>query len=554
MHSYIRAAFALAALLGASTASAQFDHTNRLVLEPNLGIAPAGGITLGETTFINLGLQGVGRFSAAAKDPVTGESLGSISDLQITNWNRLPDGSYSGLFSALPDRGYNAGSIFSNYAARINGFNVTFTPQTTSAVTTSQNQLTLTFAGSTAFTYDHDGNAATPGRLTTGLLADGVGTLFGQAVPVTNATTTNGADTLAGRLTVDAEGLAFDPRPGKAGSGWLGDEYGAMIYHFNANKEIDGILAIPAAAVPHAPAGTVNFLADPPANGRRVNQGMEGLAVNKEGTKLFALLQSATIQDSGSGNQGRSNTRLLVYNTSVSDTPAGPAAEYVIQLPLVDDTGSTTNGSSVNRTAAQSSILVLNDHQILILSRDGNGRGASGSAVFKSILLANLSTATNIVGQYDAAGAAVAPGGTLTVGVTPLSWKEALNMLGKVDLGISELAQFGLNLNTAPGDANTLSEKWEGLSLVSAMDPAAPNDYFLFVANDNDFLTGSGRYLDAAGTLQSYNAGVENDTMVLAYRVQVVPEPGSAALLGIGAVMLAARRRRARAQPKLANR
>jgi hypothetical protein len=325
-----------------------------------------------------------------------------------------------------------------------------------------------------------------------------------------------------------------------SGSGWVSDEYGPYIYHFNASKQIDGLLHLPEALVPHSPAGTTNFLADPPTNGRRINQGMEGLAQSPTGNRLFGLLQSATIQDSGPGNQGRSNTRLLVYDVSQSDAPV---AQYVIQLPRIDDNGGT---AAVNRTGAQSSILALNDHQLLILSRDGNGRGASGSPVFKSILLAELNGATNIDGLFDAEGNAVAPGGVLSPTVTPISWVEALNILGKLDLSISELAQFGLNLNTAPGDLNTLSEKWEGLSLVSAQDPSAPRDYFLFIGNDNDFMSATGKYMDASGNLQSYNAGLENDTMILAWRVQIVPEPSTYALVCLGTLVVAISRRRRR--------
>jgi hypothetical protein len=94
-------------------------------------------------------------------------------------------------------------------------------------------------------------------------------------------------------------------------------------------------------------------------------------------------------------------------------------------------------------------------------------------------------------------------------------------MLGKLDLTISEVSKFGLNLNAAPGDINSICEKWEALGLVSANDPANPNDYFLFVGNDNDFQSATGVYKDAAGNNQSYNAGLENDTLVLAYRVRI---------------------------------
>ncbi|MFM8582757.1 MAG: PEP-CTERM sorting domain-containing protein, partial [Planctomycetaceae bacterium] len=214
-------------------------------------------------------------------------------------------------------------------------------------------------------------------------------------------------------------------------------------------------------------------------------------------------------------------------------------------LPLIDDNGST-GGLVANRTGAQSAILALNDHQILILARDGNGRGASGAPVFKSILLADLNGATNVVGQYDGGTDQVAPSGVLRPSITPLSWVEALNLLGKLDLNVTELEQFGFNLNTAPGDVNTLTEKWEALSLVSALDPSRPHDYFLFVGNDNDFLTRSGKYLKADGTLGTYDSNLENDSIVLAFRVTAVPEPGTVclSLMGVAGLVVLRRRRR----------
>ncbi|MBK7956217.1 MAG: hypothetical protein IPK02_20990 [Candidatus Accumulibacter sp.] len=184
-----------------------YTSANRDVLTPNTGQWPLGGVQLGGTRFINLGLQGVGRVAANSIDPSSGESLGSISDMQISSWTRNANGSYSGVFNFLPDRGYNSGSTYSNYAARINNFDFVFTPYTSSATTTAQNQIAMTFAGSTRFTYVQDGNAV----VTTGLLASAPPnvSLFGQPVPVTAGETTNAGVTVANRLTFDAEGLIF---------------------------------------------------------------------------------------------------------------------------------------------------------------------------------------------------------------------------------------------------------------------------------------------------------------------------------------------------------
>lgn len=547
-----RAAIAFAIACAIPTASADITSANRDVLSLNTGVANPAGITLNGMNFVVHGLQGVGRLAASSTQSFGGltETLGSISDMQITGWNRNSEtGDYFGVFNILPDRGFNAGTTFSNYAARINRFNFSFTPYTSNALTTSQNQISLSFSDSTRFTYDHDGNPGTAPVLTTGLIANSASTsLFGQPVPTVTSNTTIGADgPLVNRLTLDSEGLILDHRPGKQGEGWVGDEYGAFIYHFDANKVIDGIVTIPQALVPHRPAGGPTYFTDSPANvdGRRVNQGMEGIAISPDGTRLFAMLQSATIQDSAPGNEGRTNARVLVYDISGgAEVPSDPIDQYVVQLPRID---SDLNGS-VDRAGAQSAIIALDNQRLLILSRDGNGRGANTlSPVFKSVLLADLSTGTDIDGLFDDAGARItsaANSDVLRSTITAVEWKEALNMLGRVDLGITELEQFGLNL--AANDSNTLSEKWEGMALVPTLDGNL-NDYFLFVGNDNDFQTRTGSLTQADGTTLIYDAGLENDTMILAYRVtiQPVPVPAAVWLFASAVVGLGRFRRRA---------
>src|SRR5262245_60495795 len=73
-------------------ATAQYDSANRDVLVPNTGAWSASGVSLNGTTFVNLGLQGVGRIAAGSIDPVTGESLGSISDMQISSFSYAGNG------------------------------------------------------------------------------------------------------------------------------------------------------------------------------------------------------------------------------------------------------------------------------------------------------------------------------------------------------------------------------------------------------------------------------------------------------------------------------
>ena len=83
----------------------------------------------------------------------------------------------------------------------------------------------------------------------------------------------------------------------------------------------------------------------------------------------------------------------------------------------------------------------------------------------------------------------------------------------------AQLNKFGLH-NGEPNDRNNLSEKWEGMALVPALDPANPRDFFLFVTNDNDFITQNGYQV---GAPYKDASGADVDTMLLVYRV-TLPE------------------------------
>ena len=59
------------------------------------------------------GLVGVGRIPTNSVDQ-WGETLGSVSGLQLGIWTRTGAGNYSGSFYILPDRGYNSAPNSSN--------------------------------------------------------------------------------------------------------------------------------------------------------------------------------------------------------------------------------------------------------------------------------------------------------------------------------------------------------------------------------------------------------------------------------------------------------
>ena len=504
----LRSAFLAGACLAClSPAHAQYTAANTSTA------AGDQSVTLNGVTFTNNGLVGMSRIPASSKD-FLGDTLGSFSGLAIdrNSW-RFNGTSYTGKLFGLPDRGYNdpTSGFFSNYTTRLFTFDLGLTPYRDAAnlpaSTASQNQLTLKSTGGFQLTDDQ-------GRFLTGYDPyANVGTLFGKPVG-SPAPGQPGA----GLVSIDAEAISFR----KDGSFYLSEEYGPSIYYFNAQGRMLASLPVPDSLIPRDKDGKIIFTSasssitpsvNPAVTGRRENQGLEGLSISPDGKKLFALLQSGALQDApGSDQTLRRNTRMLVYD--ISKNPAAPtlAAEYALQLPTFNSSGS---GAAPNRTAAQSEMLAINDRQMLVLARDGNGynNAAPSTIIFKSVMLYDISAATNFVGtSADSAAGMITDGkGNLLSTITPAQSAEVVNLLNT-----SQLSRFGISLDNTAGGRGvlTLSEKWEGMALVPTLREGKPNEFFLFVSNDNDFLTQSGVMQG-----KTYNAGVENDTQVLVYQM-----------------------------------
>jgi len=94
--------------------------------------------------------------------------------------------------------------------------------------------------------------------------------------------------------------------------------------------------------------------------------GFEGLTTSPSGDSLYVLLQSAPVQDGGPNKATNRYTRFLKYDVKNLNN-IKLEAEYIVPLPQ----------SSKGNTLAQSELLWLNDHQFLVLARDGNGAGDS---------------------------------------------------------------------------------------------------------------------------------------------------------------------------------
>lgn len=466
-----------------------------------------------QLTITNHGMVGAGRLTGEQLDSF-GETMGAASGLAISGWSyNSGTGQFSGTFNVLPDRGYNSGAIFSNYAARIHEVPFTFTPYY-GAGPVAQTQIVPTYNSTTKFTY-LDGLTT---KFTTGLNAVAVNTIMGQSVGTAPAANGPGGAT-ENLISFDAEAMHVFAD----GSGFVSDEYGAYIARFNSAKQFTKLIQLPSAAQPHRPVGTLNYDAvTAPTNGRRNNQGLEGLSVSPDNSRLFALMQSALVQD-GAAAQTRFNTRLFVYNIAGANLE-NPVliGEYAVQLPRYDLNG---NSSALDVTAAQSEIVALSNTQFLMLPRDGNGlgKGTTDPIVTKTVDLVDFSTATNVLGLYDAEGNQISPSGTLRSTITPARSTVVVNLLSSADL-----AKFGFNTNTATPNQFTVNEKAEGMALVPDTSTANTEDYFLFVGNDNDFQSSDVKMLNAAGTfitpqIDARDRGITNDAVFTAWRITICP-------------------------------
>jgi hypothetical protein len=462
--------------------------------------AEAQSVTIEGAAFVNKGLVGIGRVPADAKDKL-GDTLGGIGSgmvADLSRWKRDGD-TYSGVFYMLPDRGWNTeGSV--DYPGRLQKFSIEFTPYSGAGVA-SQTQLKLTYDDSIIM---HEAD----GKQTTGLDPTEVRKAAGGFPDLPSAN---------GKISLDNEGVVLNAD----GSFWVSDEYGPGIYHVGADGTLLGAIHAPHAFIPLRN-GVENFSsANPPKGraapkpkdpeiGRQNNQGFEGLSMSADGKQLYVLLQSATIQDggkAGGGSPDRYNTRFLSYDISDAKAPK-LSAEYVVQLPRFKD----AKGKQL--VAAQSEIHALDDHRFLVIARDsGHGQSLKDStSVYRSIDIFDTTGATNIADTDFDGTKPVAPEGKLDPSVTPVKYGRFIDMNDN-----TQLNRFGLH-NGEPNDTNALYEKWEAMALLPVLDDAAPNDYFLVVASDNDFLTQNGAM---QGTPYKDSSGANVDSVVLVYRISL---------------------------------
>jgi len=270
------------------------------------------------------------------------------------------------------------------------------------------------------------------------------------------------------------------------------------------------------AVLPRNASGGLNFTsASNPTTGLSPNQGFEGLPFDVNTHTLYVMLQSATIQDGGTSRTTSRYTRLFASTVGSPITKPELIGEWVVPLPQ----------SSKGNTQACSEIHFVSPGIFLALSRDGDGRGGGGTkSGYKQADLFSIASATDIHGsKFDSPANPIAVGGVLDSSITPAKYVSFVNYLDS-----TQLARFGLH-NGDPNDLTLIDGKWEALALAPVNEPAFPNDYFLFTAADNDFLTTQG----IAGGVP-YNAGVDADNQFMVFRVTLPSVPKGSVEKAIG--------------------
>ncbi|HEY8878533.1 MAG TPA: esterase-like activity of phytase family protein [Roseateles sp.] len=410
-------------------------------------------------------------------------------------------------FLALPDRGPNA-----------NDWGASALDNTTSFISrfhTLQLSLVASAPGS-ALPY-----TLTPTLQSTTLLSSPTALNYGPKAPtlagIVNSSTLMAGSTqyFSGRSDNFAAGLSTNPNNARLDpegirvsndgkSVFISDEYGPYVYQFDrATGQRIRTYSLPNSfAASHlSSSGAAEISGN--TSGRVANKGMEGLAISPDGKTLFGFMQSPLAQDGGDG--GRYNRIVKI------DVATGAVSQFAFDNQI--------NGKAYN----SSELLALNDHELLVLERDGKGMGDGSKAVVKQLTKIDLTGAIDVSGIADLRtqpSAAIA-------GTRFLDIRAALNAAGIPDAQIPA--------------------KLEGIAFGQDVNVNGKTMHTLYLANDNDFLATA--IPNGGTTPMAYG----NQFFVFAFEgnlanqtIAAVPEPSQYAMLlaGLGVVGVIARRRR----------
>jgi len=398
-------------------------------------------------------------------------------------------------FLATPDRGPNALSYNAavddtvSYISRVQTVNMTLAPSS------SGSALPLTL---------------TPVITQTTLLSSsqplvygsGAGLNLGTGAPASNTASTfyftGRSDNFGGSNSGNPTSARFDPEGIRVSadgrSVFISDEYGPYVRQFDRTT---GVLIktfeLPAKyyVTNQSAMGSTEISGN--SIGRVTNKGMEGLAITPDGKTLIGIVQAPMAQDAAISASSK-----LLRIIAIDVATGAIRGEYGYKL---------TTGSGV------SEITAINDHEFLVLERDGRGLGDGSNAAVKTLF------------KIDLAGAA---------DISSLSGSAAANAAVAKTAFLDIVAVLGANSITP---AN-VPAKLEGLAFGADIMIGATLTHTLWLANDNDFSP------SVAGPNNFYVFGVTDaDLGTSKYVGQSIPVPSTMALMMFALAGLPAVRR-----------
>lgn len=251
-------------------------------------------------------------------------------------------------------------------------------------------------------------------------------------------------------LAFDPEGLVVNPHTGHL---LVSDEYGPSLVEINRAGQVVRRFKVPANLLPRdAATGVVNHASDAGNTaGKRTNRGFEGLAISPDGRVVYAMLQSAMLDEGGSN--GTVN-RIVAFDTR----SARPLAQYAYVM----------EGSSQGRGI--SALVALNEHEFLVLERNNRGLGVDATLASpnKKVFRISLKGATDVSHLNLATAAA---GSYTPVSKVATPW---LDLAAAGTLAHPSLAALG---GVSP-------EKWEGLAIGPRLKDGS---YLVLAGTDNDY-------------------------------------------------------------------
>ncbi|MBW8888072.1 MAG: esterase-like activity of phytase family protein [Fibrobacteres bacterium] len=259
------------------------------------------------------------------------------------------------------------------------------------------------------------------------------------------------SDNFGSGLSTNSDFARLDPEGVRLSrdrkSVFVTDEYGPYVYQFDrATGKRTHSFALPDHfAITHLNSkGSLEISGN--TSGRVTNKGMEGLAISPDGKTLVGFVQSPLLQDGGDGGRF---CRIITI-----DIASGATHEYAY-----DDTI-----PAQKKNFNSSEILALNDHQFLVLERDGKGLGDGSSAVVKTLYAVDIKGATDVSNISGAAN------------LKPVALSKTLFL----DI-VGALTAKGISVKSIPS-------KLEGIAFGADIVRNGVVNHTLYMGNDNDFV------------------------------------------------------------------